>query len=1410
MSTISKNSEINPILLENQQKLKLFCRQIELNRNNFVSSEFKGEDVVGCRITINSVNGIKKNISKHLSNQYSIRFSITFYNSNSKQFFGNTIMSKKLKIKFNNSGHFELDDEVQTFYFFNNLPENQNVVLAVIEIIFVEMSNENVISKTCSGWSFFEVKNLKNSEKRFEKIYYGSSRNLNHSDKGITNCIEGASISYVCSEYLKINHFSFLLPNFVLFLQTTLIPGLCNHRISSDEVKDFQLENFQDVFMKNIEIELPQGMEMNLLNHLNNYRIAKYDLNPESNLNPVTIKERKLRCSFHNTWKFINSSGLENTVQLNKQENILFTKNVHCIDNYYFDNDFKSAFIFELVYTVVIPIKSHGSLKEEKINLSLGYGFYFPNKLSHENIFRSIYFITGNATTVYGDHLFPLELGDQDLKVNFVLSLNKDSYDKTYKEEEISKLQNEIHKLRQNLEEDKSKPLTDNLNTEKTKKLEQKIRVLENKLLNNKQSLKAVYDKDSNIIQMTFEGGHINTKNLQYKDMMNNNIDKKDENSNYLKNSISKYDENFKSKNVDKLFDEEEILYGNEAIPEKNDLVELPQINQISSSNKINHEINYVSVEGNKNLTEKILNNNSNYIHDNKLNYESKRETNNLNTKVSNNLNDLTREELINLIHNQNKTDENSFRENFRQNKMQSEIHLTSESYNDLNIARDISLGQQADFISKGILNLDYQAKNEKLLMYTLENELKDERKSNNYVFHFIAFKPSIKKEIPNKLKFAFSFWDFDTLQPDLARVLVPNENYLVDSAPLLLVKEDYIDEKEIKIRIQFDPSSDPFTDFKEFMNFVLHRSLIVEIFDADKLFKIGYFKIILKHLLRNGKSIININKEYNIYNNDHKIIGSLIMNIQCEGLRTKKKFIYDPKKFKIVHNNYNHLNSDCGKKKKIKVKQFDLDQLNDQQKELLGNEIITKNSLNFNKLNENNKNMQLKVDPETQKKLRVVKYSNLLKSAESEVLRIDREKLDELKMKQVMDDQFYNALNLANRLKFLKRNSIIEKTIQENNNNTLNISLISGKAHYFNYLITNPFNFDENFKIIISSNTDKEMKNSNLLQEETIQIINRSEIWEEILNEEKEHNLIAPKDYYHLSINLNFILKPGETIPILVKLLSYDTSISNKNFTIWIYRSNQQPLEFLSINIIKVFNIIDHKFVFNIPDNRISTLRIPNPYKSDINKSNLIIDNQISSNIAFHLNLDPTTRDFLIRFKPNEINNNKIENFFIYLYLNKLKSEILFTFEITVSMLETIDIHTKIGSKVAQKIYFEDNERRTVQCFSSDLKTLFFTEKGDNPFILIPNIPNEIKMIIFPKTNSQKEVIINCVDLASKDLIKSYLIRIIPENPNFEHVIRIDSNVGNSNNIKYEYTSQMSRWCILNFESNNEEILKV
>jgi len=120
-----------------------------------------------------------------------------------------------------------------------------------------------------------------------------------------------------------------------------------------------------------------------------------------------------------------------------------------------------------------------------------------------------------------------------------------------------------------------------------------------------------------------------------------------------------------------------------------------------------------------------------------------------------------------------------------------------------------------------------------------------------------------------------------------------------------------------------------------------------------------------------------------------------------------------------------------------------------------------------------------------------------------------------------------------------------------------------------------------------------------------------------------------------------------------------------------------------------------------------------------------------------------------------------------------------------------------------------EDRNPRNVQFFSTNQDILYLPEKYNKPMVLIANLSNEIRCVVNPKQNDTFECLLNCVDIASRELVKSWLFRIMADKPEISHVHKIDCKVNQILNFKYEFANPLNHHMIFNFESNSR-LLKV
>jgi hypothetical protein len=809
-----------------------------------------------------------------------------------------------------------------------------------------------------------------------------------------------------------------------------------------------------------------------------------------------------------------------------------------------------------------------------------------------------------------------------------------------FKEEEINLLKSELDLVRKTLTDVQIRHDIDRMELIKKKEVE-----LSNKLLDSQRSLRAINDEedrvnitDNSILGRTPGKSLIENRNLFQEDNLrtnesipNNNFRMNENiNPNFYETKIQNQNLNqIQNQNLNQI-QNQNLNQIRQNIQEKPKIV--PNLNEPKTNPEFYPKPNLISPKNvNQNTVKEFMNT---YQPNRQLNEEE---------------HELMMQKFDDFI--------NKKQQNTRYEQQEKKEHEPKMIYDALN--RDLNMRDKAELVSQGLLELD--DKNSISLNYTFEKELQDDKKAYLISFQFLSFKPNDSitdyKQVPDKLFFRFNFWDFDTLNTNIAVVSKPNSNIVPSSTPLILQRESaqiYTkqEEKEMKVDIEYDPSDDPYTDYKQFISYLLTRLLFVEVYDAEKLQSLGYIKIALSDILRQGKPSVYHTKEYNIYDEKYVKKGAIQMLIKSTGITNRKTWKYDSTLLKLV--NTNDKNSSINKKKKLKVKPMDLDRLTDQEKELLAKEIVGKNDIKAIEAKE--KVLKLNVDPEIQKKLRVMKYVQGKKN-----VNIDEHKMEELQKKMEKESQFFFSLNQANKLKELKKNELISKVITDSNKSSLNISLVCGQPHFVNFVIFNDSFETELLQLSTSKGIDQ--------NDDTVRIISNPDEWK--LYTEK-YKMIKPNDYKSISNQNHLIVKPNEAIPILIKVQSYNTNISNSNQIVWVYKKNGQPLCFLNITIVKVFPIIDHVFRYYLPESRYSTVKVPNPFKQDKNKTQKVIECYYCSDTTINLQLDYTTNDFYFKVKTQ--NEGFMNEFTLFIFVDSTKTDLYASWQfVLISMAKYI-----------------------------------------------------------------------------------------------------------------------------------------
>ena len=1336
----TKLSELISYQGSSQSIIKKFLRRIEKHQKNCIniSDTFdKHRNSIGICIELKKFEGLKKEFTpeeklneennENKDSKFFLRYFLNMYNSQTKKMYGNSYQSPPYEIKLEGDNEIKMFNP-EPFFAYVLSPDYFNDEM-IIQFVICETGAEdtdNIKSQICERWALIKLKDLKSgkSEKNIN-IYKGSPRSLFYNQLESYNYNLEGVLTYTYYEFPPLNNVNFLLPDYIILAEGEILPGLGDCFIKNNHNFE-EVVKFENVFIKNIFITISSKLEYNIIEFAKKYRKAKYG--DESKVlnekyNDVFIKERKLKCGVHNTWCFINTNGLENSVTLTKNGNELSYTGVLTVDHFFLEESL-CGFILELDYIVTIPIAQNQN--EENITLPIGYSIFIPENIDNSEQAKRTHFITGPSETIYGEQLwYSPDVADRFIELSFIISENQNIAAVDIRGQQIEE-NKELLRQAKEMYQNQSNKIIQGQNDEETQ-----LRMLEYEKIIKNLNLKIAQQEEE-----------------KRRELMN-------------------------KKDGPKIIEKEIIKYINK--PE----VGKPEVQKVDED---------MNEERKKDLEKNI--------------------------------------DLYNTFENLDKNlDDLKIKSKFIYEEKVKNMELEEDLY------PSISLGEKS---------LVLPEIEESIVESNLQMELNSQNFGNLLVFQFLAFKPSKLfykqlENIPKKIKFKSNFFNNRHLETPFCNVTLPEnsspDNLYYFGSPLILTKENLglntlandDSQKEIKFSIKYDASVDKSIDFRDFVKFLTTRFLVVEIIDAEKNFCVGIFKIPLNDLLRKEKNKVYLTREFPIYDDDFVHKGYIQMLLENIKLDTMNPFSYNRNSFRKVDSRSNKNN--IKKKKKVYAAKINT------------NNYRTLSNYNQTDLKNSERYMKLNADIEMKKKIQVSRFFNAtgIEEGGSSIIKTlngmskEELRLKELKKKEMLEEQ----LNLTRAIRSELKSTILSKVTQDLFKSEIEISLIQGQPIYFNYSIFNDSDSEELYQIIINKVNENDMNKGNILYDQlsnntnvnqlkeiyqegnTVSVVYNPEEWARIVNTER---LDFPSDYNIFSQDLFFSIQPNERIPILIKLLSYRENKREEQFNLYITKKDGRPHFLLNIKIKSIFPIYDHVFHYHLPCNTYQKVLLVNPFKSSQKKTMEILNYYQPTDIQVHLSQEEN-KEFSFMYNTNE--EGFVHKFILFLYSDEFKNNLYLTWKFEIFCHELITLNGNLGKKSINSLYINYIEKSQMppnnlenklelQLFTDRPEVIQFPKGYESPFDLVQNSTAESKYILYPKNKNRNNAMINCININTRELYKSWLIQYTSGNPTISSSQKIDCYVGNQTNIKYECVNPIDKWVLLKFESSDDNLMYV
>ena len=169
-------------------------------------------------------------------------------------------------------------------------------------------------------------------------------------------------------------------------------------------------------------------------------------------------------------------------------------------------------------------------------------------------------------------------------------------------------------------------------------------------------------------------------------------------------------------------------------------------------------------------------------------------------------------------------------------------------------LPKNISRADKARLVRSGVRGLlenDYQYS-----QYSprLDIEASDPLKSANFIIHFLAYRQlNQKKRLPEKVCFGLRFYNFphQIHEPAFIKISDPGVPWLIEK---LSGSPEMVIRYEIEVCLW---------DVVDFARYLMKKSLTVEVWDTQSHMILGYIKIPLIELMRQGRPNVSVTKEY-------------------------------------------------------------------------------------------------------------------------------------------------------------------------------------------------------------------------------------------------------------------------------------------------------------------------------------------------------------------------------------------------------------------------------------------------------------------------------------------------------------------------------------------------------------------
>ena len=138
------------------------------------------------------------------------------------------------------------------------------------------------------------------------------------------------------------------------------------------------------------------------------------------------------------------------------------------------------------------------------------------------------------------------------------------------------------------------------------------------------------------------------------------------------------------------------------------------------------------------------------------------------------------------------------------------------------------------------------------------------------------------------------------------------------------------------------------------------------------------------------------------------------------------------------------------------------------------------------------------------------------------------------------------------------------------------------------------------------------------------------------------------------------------------------------------------------------------------------------------------------------------------------------------------------------------VDLQVKAGQITSTKLTLPPEIARLVKMYVSHPSLAYFPSPYDKAFTLTPGPINAIPINFRIFSVKTQNVLVNCIDINSREKVFSWIVKLIGSQPQITKIIEVNCKIGQDSAQRFIYDNRSSKWALFEFVSSNSDILEV